>query len=652
MIKEHMKTLTRRFGGRWGSPAPPHDRSRSETMSRKRIRIRIFAAMMIMLTLAPALIFGPQIATNIASASRPGNNVLARAVDIELGKVTRAKYEQNVSSGPMYAALQALGVLDQRADAVQAKGQGSGPAMTPASGTEGCPNRYVGGGTNGSPNTRVNQDCSLRRQAEEVVVVNPTDRMNLIAGQNDSRIGFNKCGYDWSLDGGKTWGDQVPPFYQFVLADGHTADACSDPTASFDSTGNAYVGGVLFDINSDASAAVVAKSNAGIDGQFYHTPNSALSFQTYRDTPLGVVASNNDPNIFNDKELLVADSNPASPKANNVYMTWTRFNGDTGAGVGANSPIYFSQSTNGGATWSAGVEISGANPAICTVFSGETNPNACDQDQGSQPVVGPDGTVYVAFGNGNTPTTGLNQHLVVSCPPGANCSSSASWTMPSKISDDYGTQPVGPDPVTGCPGGRSCLPPNGYRLDDFVEGSLSADSSGKLYFAWADYRNGASPCTPLAPAASVTPPCNNDVFYAYSTDGGASWSSTRNITSGANFGLTAQWMPWSAVQPSGDNLWVAFYDRSYGNCEFDGCNDITLAKINNPTSGSPTTTYTRLTTSSMPNLVPANNPLEAGFLGDYMWVTVDSAGKPYVAWADTRGMNGSVEEDIYFAKQP
>jgi hypothetical protein len=66
------------------------------------------------------------------------------------------------------------------------------------------------------------QDCSLRRQAEEVIAINPTDPDNLIAGQNDSRIGFNHCGYDFSLDGGKTWGDMVPPFYQLILGDGHT----------------------------------------------------------------------------------------------------------------------------------------------------------------------------------------------------------------------------------------------------------------------------------------------------------------------------------------------------------------------------------------------------------------------------------------------
>src|SRR5207245_479971 len=80
------------------------------------------------------------------------------------------------------------------------------------------------------------------------LVGNPLDDDNLIAGQNDSRLGFNHCGYDWSFDGGKTWGDQTPPFWQFTLLDGHTADACSDPSATFDSKGNAYVTGVIFDV--------------------------------------------------------------------------------------------------------------------------------------------------------------------------------------------------------------------------------------------------------------------------------------------------------------------------------------------------------------------------------------------------------------------
>jgi hypothetical protein len=607
----------------------------------KRIRASAFLAA---LALTVSVSFFGVLGGATVQSGQLGNAVLDRALDIELGVADRQQGEQLVSSGALYAVLAATGELERRADKVKEIGHPTSNKSV------GCANTFSGGGPGGN-NVRVNQECSLRRQAEEVVVANPTNPDNLIAGQNDSRIGFNHCGYDFSFDGGKTWGDQTPPFYQFIMADGHTADACSDPTATFDSKGNAYVAGVLFDINSAASAFVVAKSNAPIGGAFYHSPR-VQPFQTYRDLPLGVVASDNNGNIFHDKEFIVADATASSPKADNVYATWTRFEFGFGP-FGGHSPIFFSQSTDGGDHWSTGIEISGASSA-CTDFSNETNPSACDQDQGSHPIVGADGTIYVAFGNGNTPLLGVNQHLIVKCAPTANCALSASWQGPYKIGDDIGKQPVGPNAATGCPAGRQCLPPNGYRLDDFVEGSISVDQDGKVYAVWADFRNGGGTCDWAggAPgrAATATPPCNNDVFYAFSTTGGTSWSATRLVTPSTLFGQTAQWMPWSAVSQDGKKLYIAYYDRSYGNCEMSGCNDITLATVQDAATASPSIKYARITTSSMPNLVPANNPLQAGFLGDYMWVSVDAKGNPLIAWADTRGLNGTVEEDIYFAR--
>ncbi len=588
-----------------------------------------------------------------AKHTRMANRVLAHQMDVEAGRAVRLKYEQAISGGALNAAKE-LELERERADAGDADAAAIAAFSTASVAeppsrrrTEGCSNVFHG---NGVRNIRVNQDCSLRRQAEEAIAVNPTAGHNLIAGYNDSRIGFNHGGQAWSFDQGTSWGDQIPPFWQYQLPGGHTSDAFSDPTSTFDADGNAYIGGVLFDVASAASAVVVAKSNAGIGGAFFHAPNNLLSFQTYRDSPLGIVAQDNNPVVFHDKELMVADASKASPKKNNVYMTWTRFDVDTGQGVGGHSPIYFSQSTDGGATWSPGIEISGKNTALCTIFSGESDPNACDQDQGSHPIVGGNGTVYVGFGNGNTPNLGVNQHLIVSCPPGNDCSSAASWTAPVKTGDDIGTQPVGPVAATGCPGGRQCLPPNGYRMDDFVEGSISVDNNGKLYAVWADFRNGAANCNPNGPAATATGPCNNDVFYAYSTNGGATWSAAINVTPASGFGQTAQWMPWSAVAPDGSKLWIGFYDRRYGNCETTGCNDITLAKITRPATATPGVSYRRVTTSSMPNLVVANNPIQAGFLGDYMWVAADAKGRPHVVWADTRGLNGTVEEDVYYAK--
>jgi len=584
-----------------------------------------------------------------ASGGTPGtgtrNTLLAHAIEVDLGTAKQAPHRAQMSGGVVNAALDFTGQLEARANGIKGAAGPTGSAALSSADTQGCQNVFRAGSA--PANVRVNQDCSLRRQAEEVIVADPHNPDHLIAGQNDSRLGFNKCGYDWSFDRGKSWGDQVPPFYQFLMADGHTADACSDPTATFDANGNVYVAGVLFDVASPASAVVVAKSNADVGGAFYHSPVSG-PFQEYSDTPLGVVASDGSGDVANDKEFVVADATASSPKANNVYVTWTRF-ANTGQGVGGDSPIYFSQSTDGGATWSPGIEISGSSSALCTVFSGEADPNACDQDQGSDPIVGKDGTVYVAFGNGNTSGTGVNQHLMVKCPATADCSSSANWTAPTKIGDDFGFQPHGPVPSTACPGGRQCLPPNGYRMDDFVEGSISIDQQGTLYSAWADGRNIQANCNPNGPAATATPPCDNDVFYAYSTDGGATWSPTVDITPASKIGPSAQWQPWSAVSPDGKKFYVAYYDRRYGNCETTGCNDITLSTISNAATGSPTIKYQRITTASMPNLVVANDPVEAGFIGDYMWASSDSHGNPLIAWADTRGLRGTVEEDIYAA---
>lgn len=595
---------------------------------------RVLAGIASMVVLAVA-VTAPHAQTQQETIVYPANKVLAHALAVELGQEAPRPHEARVSAGTMYAVLAASGVLAQRANASVMQSAQIG--FTHEQFTQGCSNVFQ---SDGRTNIRVNQDCSLRRQAEEAIAINPTNPLNLVAGQNDSRIGFNHCGYDFSFDGGKTWGDLVPPFYQFTLGDGHVPDACSDPTAAFDSQGNAYAGGLVFDVNAAPSAVIVVKSNAGIGGAFYHSPAPG-AFQTFNDTPVGVVTSDTDPNVSNDKELMTADSHPGSPKRDNVYMTWTRFRSGTGAGVQNDSPIFVSQSTDGGATWSAGVEISGAS-AICTAGSGEANANACDQDQGSNPVVGPDGTVYVTFGNGNTQGT-TNQVMIVTCPPSADCSKASGWSAPVKVADLFDLQPVGPS-AAGCPRGRSCLPPNGYRLDDFVTITGSVDNNNRVYVTWADFRNGKPNCQ--GAASKATPPCDNDVFYAYSVDRGATWSAPTKVTPAGS----AQWMPWSAVSPDGTTLWIAYYDRSYGDCEQTGCNDITLARVLHPASASPFVTHRRITTDSMPNLTPSNNPVESGFLGDYMWVATDAKGRPHIVWADTRGLHGTVEEDIYFWK--
>ena len=140
-----------------------------------------------------------------------------------------------------------------------------------------------------------------------------------------------------------------------------------------------------------------------------------------------------------------------------------------------------------------------------------------------------------------------------------------------------------------------------------------------------------------------------DVLYSVSTDGGETWKSPVDITPRLKFGVTAQWQPWSAVTPSGKTLFVAYYDRSYRQCESTGCNDITAAAISNPAGTGVPVKFVRVTTDSMPNLTAANNPVQSGFLGDYMWVATDPNDHAHIVWADTNGLRGAVEEDIYYA---
>ena len=498
---------------------------------------------------------------------------------------------------------------------------------------------------------RVNQDCSLRQQPGTAVAVDPLDPGRVLVAQNDSRNGFNHCGVAWSSDGGLTWGDQTPPYWQFTLMDGKTADGCVDPSVAWDSQGNSYVAATLNDVGSNAppNAIVVSKSNAGIGGAFFHSPDPHGGFQEYRSLPLGVPTNLNDPNIALDKPMISADSSAASPKRDNLYLTWTRYgpeqeSADGPEGIRAVSPIFFSQSTDHGVTWTLPIEINGRNFDICPTFE-------CYNDQGSDTVIGPDGSIYAAFANRDSPNL-AEQLLFVKCPVAGWCDERASWATPVRVAYIDSSHPTGPSD-NGCPFGRQCLPPNGYTVNEAMSISASVDSTGNLFIVWSDFRNNTNPnCR--GNAETATPPCDNDVFYSYSTDGGTTWSEPISITPRSNprFGETAQWLPWSAMAPNG-HLWVAFYDRSFGDCEYTGCNDVTAVEITNPASDSPTYEFHRVTTASMPNLTAENNPIEAGFIGDRMRIETDSENRAHVAWTDTRPHAGSApEEDVYYAQVP
>jgi hypothetical protein len=400
------------------------------------------------------------------------------------------------------------GVLAAEVDTARYNATPSGAAAPEAAPITGIDDESLGCSRRTSEDdVRVNQDCSFRLQGEEQVKINPTNARNLIAGQNDQRTGFNRCSFAYSFDGGKTWGDDQPPFYQRVnnpppdhsVAGGEGTGGAyqrgSDPALTFDSRGNAYFSCVTFDNNTNASAVLVTRSPAPAGGSFYNNvPPAGTAY---------VAVEDNSPAAQHDKEFIVADSFRTSPFRDNVYVTWTVFNFTCGpqGDQFCSGAIYFSRSTDKAVTWSKPKEISGNNPDLCffgNFFDPARNEHDCDFDQGSDPIVLPDGTIVVVFNNGNTPEGNPNaQQLAVVSKDGGE-----TWSKPVKVGDDI----VVNEPV--CDFGRGpeeCIPGAFVRTNDFPRIAVDK-ANGDVYAVWQDYRTGAF-----------------DIILSKSTNGGRSW---------------------------------------------------------------------------------------------------------------------------------
>src|SRR5512138_2554900 len=155
--------------------------------------------------------------------------------------------------------------------------------------------------------------------------------------------------------------------------------ATGDPAIAFDASGNAYLATLGFVWSQNRFCCtnpdiLVSRSSDG--GKNWTLPTRVAKGS-------GTFSS---PGILNDKEFLTAWGN------GNAIVTWTRYSLGTG-GSYISSPIFASVTHDGGNTWSKATEISGS-AAFCLGAQGD---NACNQDQGSVPVVAADGFIYVAF---------------------------------------------------------------------------------------------------------------------------------------------------------------------------------------------------------------------------------------------------------------
>jgi len=519
---------------------------------------------------------------------------------------------------------------------------GSGP------GSLGCASRDKGKG-----NKRVNQDCTFRRQAEEDIAFDPSNPTHLTAGQNDSRVGFNQCGIDFSTDNGKHWGDMLPPFRQrfnsptppHTIAGGagtdHTYDFGSDPTVAWDSQGRAFFSCLMLDIADDATGLYVVASPPGAAGSFYfNIPQFGSPF---------IVVEDNSPAASHDKQFITADAYPNSPNRDNVYVTWTVFNFTCGPAHDdyCSSKIYGSMSTDHARTWSPPEEISGINADLCNFgnfFNPADDAHACNFDQGSDPIVLPNGDLEVLFNNGNTPSFD-NQQLAVHChPTGAGLTAHLNCAPPVLVGNDV---------LTGAPTcnfGRFCIPGHFIRTNDYPRIGVNTDN-GHLYAVWQDYRNQEW-----------------DIQMAHSYDGGLTWTEdgTVNPDRGVDHYFPAVDI---AEKGSGDNVGVSYYrtDRVAGENSFPFLGfAITQAAIQTCGPAGNATCMGDYILSGGTNLAvpfdfkviapPFSPPdgAQAGFNGDYSSLAIPKGDSAHPIWSDTRNVdpyapqNGVVhDEDVF-----
>jgi hypothetical protein len=346
------------------------------------------------------------------------------------------------------------------------------------------------------PAVTVNQDTAAAPQNETAIAVDPNNPNRVVGAANDyvartwnctvggapcSALGDGYSGTYYSNDGGHTWccastdpahlGTRIPGVTRLT---GGQYDAGGDPALAFDSHGHVYYAGLGFNRASAPNTVAVNRGTFSAGGQLSWGPPTFINATT-------------SPATLNDKEWIAADAHSGSPFQDRVYVTWTRFIFNPANGAYTQSPIALAYSTDGGHTFSSPQLISG------NVLYG----------QGSRPVVGPDGTVYV-FWDGSTRLAQLDStYMVKSTDGGVN------WSKPVAVAPLQDIIPIA-NTV--------------FRVNSFP--AAAAAPNGDLYVGWSSLQ---SDSTGRLCATRTNSGCHSAALYSKSTDGGATWAAPTPI---------------------------------------------------------------------------------------------------------------------------
>lgn len=388
--------------------------------------------------------------------------------------------------------------------ATRAQGPTTGPNVNMVSGTD---------WTTGDP--------FLQRQNEPSLAVSTRNASHLLAGANDYRsvdlpglAGIKEQGDAWlgvfkSFDSGQTWRSTLLPGYPLdsslagLLSPIHGFQAASDPMVRAGSNGLLYYSGLAFNrgprgLSEIFLARFIDRNNKenGDPTNEVGTMTNVVPRDPIRYTGIFPIAFGSD-DIFLDKPSLAVDiprSSATCPifipengtwaieniPAGRIYVAYTALYTADGDEDDDDLPkvptaIFFKHSSNCGYTWSAPINLSGAN----------------QKNQGSVIAIDPNnGTIYVAWrrfaalgqtdailvrkstdgGNSFSPAAAAVTFL----PPASAVLSCA----PPHPAD---STPPGDPTQPGCPFDQS-VTTFSFRTNDY--GTLTVDGSGRVYLAW------------------------------------------------------------------------------------------------------------------------------------------------------------------------
>ena len=404
---------------------------------------------------------------------------------------------------------------------------------------------------NSASGTNVRVTSNPQGQNEPSVAIDPSNFRRLVIGANDMSSGSPWLGSYSSSDGGLTWTIGAIPstnLTSFFYA--------SDPSVVFDKKGALYYGGVAFN----------GRSGQAVDGSIFVSRSLDGGASYTRTIVVAQGFSTNKISVFNDKPYITVDRSNGVDEGR-IYVSWTSFTSTTRT---LNADIMVAYSLDGGASFSRPLKVS-------------TSP----ENQGSIPIVGPSGELYVVWQDNSTST--IRE---------ARSTNGGQSFLSTATVSNYVDLP-------------NHLPHSSFRTNSLPTASVD-DINGNVYVAWADYGN-----------------THADILFSRSTDGGTTWNSLIKVnddnTSNDHF------FPWMSV--ASGHLSIVFYDR-----RLDPTNS--LMNVFQATSANGGTSFSanvRVTDT-------ASDPGNLQFIGDYIGVA-SNATSSHPVWTDLRNISTITPQD-------